>query len=150
MPLWALMLATQWLDIVFAILLAFGIEGYAPIAGALPETYGALIINADYTHSLIGALFLAFLFGAFFCLRYQTRCATILGCVVLSHFALDLLVHRADMPIGPGGPGHLPQLGLGLWQYPRAAAGAELLLVAFGAFTYWHAAKKASATHSQH
>src|SRR6267154_1818774 len=35
---------------------------------------------------------------------------------------LDLIVHRADMPIIPGGGGPLSHLGFGLWRYPTAAA----------------------------
>ena len=57
-PLWALMLATVWLDIVFAPLVAAGIETIRSGDG-----YGSAIIHADYTHSLVGALILAVLFG---------------------------------------------------------------------------------------
>jgi hypothetical protein len=56
------MLATVWLDIEFAPLLAGGVETIknAPGTGG---GYGKSIIHADWTHSLVGALVLAALFG---------------------------------------------------------------------------------------
>jgi hypothetical protein len=61
-PLWALMLATVWLDIVFAPLLAAGVESIDNVPGTTGG-YGKAIIHADWTHSLVGALVLAALFG---------------------------------------------------------------------------------------
>jgi hypothetical protein len=60
--------------------------------------------------------------------------------VSFSHWALDLLVHRADMPLLPGRGLNQPRLGFGLWGYPWAAASIELLLVVMGAWFYWRAA----------
>jgi hypothetical protein len=56
--------------------------------------------------------------------------------VVFSHWLLDLLVHRPDLPILPGNAGGLPLLGLGLWRTPWASVVAELALVVAGAATY--------------
>jgi hypothetical protein len=56
-PLWALMLATGWLDVIFPLYLS-GIETIE-IAPGTAVGYGSAIIHADYTHSLIGALALA-------------------------------------------------------------------------------------------
>ena len=64
--------------------------------------------------------------------------------MAFSHWLLDLVVHRADMPILPGDIGRLPRLGLGLWRWPSASAGLELLLVLIGAALYWRAAAKAA------
>jgi hypothetical protein len=61
-PLWALMLATVWLDIVFVPLFLAGVETIEPVAGA-HSSYGNNIIYADYTHSLIGSLLLSALLG---------------------------------------------------------------------------------------
>src|SRR5262245_61652256 len=62
-PLWALMLATAWLDVVFIPLYATGAEWIEPAPDAT-GSYGGGIIHANYTHSLVGALALAALFGA--------------------------------------------------------------------------------------
>jgi hypothetical protein len=57
-PLWALMLATVLLDIVFAPLLAAGVESIENVPGT-SGGYGKAVIHADWTHSLVGALVLA-------------------------------------------------------------------------------------------
>jgi hypothetical protein len=61
-PLWALMLATVWLDIVFVPLFVAGIETIETVPGT-HGGYGAAVIHADYTHSLLGALLLSGIFG---------------------------------------------------------------------------------------
>jgi membrane-bound metal-dependent hydrolase YbcI (DUF457 family) len=140
-PLWALMLATVWLDVVFVPLLLAGIETIAPIPGTTGG-YGKSIIHADYTHSLVGAAILAVVFGAVAAIPWGRRVGTVLGAVVFSHWVLDLIVHRGDMPILPGNAGNLPRLGFGLWQFPVASAVVELALVVAGAYLYWRAARR--------
>ena len=143
-PLWSLMLACQWMDVVFVPLFALGIERIVPVAGAGPQMgYGQGVIYADYTHSLLGALVLAAGYGLVSAWRWGRRNGVVLAAVVFSHWALDLVVHRADMPILPGNAGNFPRLGLGLWSAPAAAALVELALVLVGAYLYWRAASKA-------
>ena len=137
-PLWSLMLATVWLDIVFIPLFLTGIETLTRVPG-LHGGYGENIIYADYTHSLIGALVLSLVFGLIFGVRWGKRCAIVLGLVSFSHWILDLLVHRHDMPILPGNLGNLPRLGFGLWQLKTGSILVELLLVILGALCYWRA-----------
>ena len=138
-PLWSLMLATVWLDIVFIPLFLTGIETLTRVPG-LRGGYGENVIYADYTHSLIGALALSLVFGLIFGVRWGKRCAIVLGLVSFSHWILDLLVHRHDMPILPGNLGNLPRLGFGLWQLKTGSMLVELLLVILGALCYWRAA----------
>ena len=139
-PLWALMLASQWLDILFVPLLIAGVERLEPVEGAKPGAYGGAVIHADYTHSLVGALLLSGVLGVLFLGRYGRRSAIVLGLMSFSHWLLDLPLHRADMPVLPGGAGGLPKLGFGLWQYPAVSAALELLIVVVGAAMYWRAA----------
>ena len=61
-PLWALMLATQWLDVVFVPLFLTGVETIEKAPDATGP-YGADIIHANYTHSLFGAIVLSLVFG---------------------------------------------------------------------------------------
>lgn len=138
-PLWALMLATAFLDVVFVPLYLAGIERIFPVPGTRGG-YGAGIIHADYSHSLVGALVLAAAFGLVAAIPWGRRVGAVLGAVVFSHWLLDLVVHRADLAILPGAVGGLPRLGFGLWQIPAAAAGVELALVVVGAYLYWRAA----------
>jgi hypothetical protein len=144
-PLWSLMLATAWLDIVFIPLFLMKIETLEPLPG-VSGSYGGSIIYADYTHSLLGALVLSAVFALFFLPRWGKRCAIVLGFVAFSHWLLDLIVHRRDMPLLPGNLGHLPRLGFGLWQFKTASVLAELLLVILGAWCYWRAASDVTRT----
>jgi hypothetical protein len=139
-PLWALMLATQWLDVVFVPLFVLGVERIEPVPGA--TGYGAGVIYADYTHSLLGAAILAVVFGAACGLRFGRRSGIVLAAVALSHWVLDLIVHRADLPLLPGNAGGLPRFGFGLWRVPAAAALAELILVLAGSWRYFQAASQ--------
>ena len=143
-PLWSLMLASVWLDVVFVPLYATGIETTIPVADAAGK-YGVSIIHADYTHSLVGALLLSAVFGGVAAAFWGRRSGIVLAAVVFSHWVLDLLVHRVDLPILPGNVGNLPRLGLALWQYPLLAAGIELAIVIVGGLLYWRAAREAGA-----
>ncbi|MFI6604040.1 permease [Nonomuraea sp. NPDC050536] len=139
-PLWSLMLATQFLDVVFVVLyLAGGIESFQAVA---PGTYGEALISAQYTHSLLGALLLSALYGGFGGWRWGRRAGTVLGLVVFSHWVLDLLVHRADLPLLPGNAGDLPLLGLGLWQSPWATGVLEGILLVIGAVLYFRSVRQ--------
>ena len=139
-PFWALMLACVWLDVVFVPLFLAHIETIKDAPGTRGG-YGAAIIFADYTHSLFGALALSVVFGAIAAIWWSRRTGFVLAAVVFSHWLLDLLVHRADMPILPGNAGGLSRLGFGLWRYPVAAASVEAALVLAGALLYWRAAQ---------
>jgi membrane-bound metal-dependent hydrolase YbcI (DUF457 family) len=140
LPLWALMLSTFLLDVVFIFLNVAGIEYITPANPALGNSYGNALIHAYYTHSLIGALLIAAVAGALAGRRWGQRGGITIATVVFSHWILDLLVHRPDLPILPGNAGNLPLLGFGLWQLPLASALAELALVVGGAYLYYRSA----------
>lgn len=141
-PLWALMLATAWLDVVFIPLYATGVEWIEPAPDAT-GSYGGGIIHANYTHSLVGALALSALFGAAAGWAWGRRVAWVMGVVAFSHWVLDLLVHRSDLPILPGDIAGLPRLGFGLWRLPTVSLLVELALVLAGGWLYWRAARGA-------
>ena len=65
----------------------------------------------------------------------------LLGAVAFSHWVLDLIVHRGDMPVLPGNAGNLPLLGFGLWGTPVASILLEAVLFALGVFLYWRSAR---------
>jgi membrane-bound metal-dependent hydrolase YbcI (DUF457 family) len=78
------------------------------------------VIHADYTHSLLGALVLSALFGAVAGWRWDRRSGVLLGAVAFSHWVLDLIVHRPDLPILPGNAG-----GRCTWSDAVSATGFE-------------------------
>ena len=63
----------------------------------------------------------------------RDRMASLLaGAVVLSHWLLDLLVHRPDLTLA----GDPPKFGFGLWNYPAIEMPLELALT-FGAMAFF-------------
>ncbi len=141
-PLWALMLSTYLLDIVFIFLVSAGIESFTPM-NSLQPAYGGAIIHAYYSHSLVGALLISLIAGLVAIWKWNKRCGLVIGGVVFSHWILDLIVHRPDLPILPGNVGNLPLLGFGLWNIPAASAMLEFLLVISGTYLYYQSAKNA-------
>ena len=140
-PLSALMLATVWLDIVFVPLVLAHLETMQ----RLHKGYGGLLIHADYTHSFVGMLGLSAILVAMFLPAQGKRVAIVIALVSASHWVLDLVVHRPDMPVFPGNLGNFPHFGFGLWNHPPVAACVELILVITGAIMYWRAAMSVSA-----
>ncbi len=140
-PLWALMLSTYLLDVVFIVMVGAGLEGFTPFDPTHPS-YGQVTIHACYDHSLVGALVIALCAGGVARIAWGARAGWIIGAVTFSHWILDLIVHRPDLPILPGNAGHLPLLGFGLWAHPAASASLELLLVLAGGYLYARAAAR--------
>ena len=122
--------ATVMLANLYHLSLRPGIETLEPAPGT-SGGYGSSIIHADYTHSLVGALVLAAVYGLVAAVPWGRRTGAVLAGVVFSHWVLDLVVHRADLPLLPGNAGGLPRLGFGLWQVPAASIVVELLIVVF-------------------
>ena len=129
--LWHGILAVQLIDIVTMVLTLLGIEGQ----GVGPDMH-PLAFDIPYSHSLVGSLVIAAV-GAlgYRALRPRagTKAALIIGALVFSHWVLDLVVHRPDMPILPGGD---TLLGLGLWNLPWVAYALEVLLLG-GMVAWW-------------
>jgi len=123
LPLWALVVAPQFMDLLFLPLVALGVEGY--VSGP----YGHSEIDALYTHSLVGAALIAG--GAYWIGTkvWKTRGAgAVLAGLSFSHWIIDLFVHHNDMPWLPGNLGGFALLGFGLWDYEYAVLATELLM----------------------
>jgi hypothetical protein len=134
------MLASQWLDVFFVPLFLLGIETIEPTDPTNPNAYGGGVIHAVYTHSLVGAVLLSVLAGVVAWALWGRRVGGVIAAVAFSHWLLDLIVHRPDLPILPGNAGGLPLLGFGLWAVPMVAAVVELVLVLGGAYLYYRRA----------
>ncbi|WP_276355631.1 metal-dependent hydrolase [Cohnella caldifontis] len=141
-PLWALMAAAQLIDIAFVPLLLTGVETIDASGGS---GYGEAVIHADYTHSLAGVLAIALLAGWAAAKAWGRRGGFTIGAVVFSHWLLDLIVHRADLPLLPGNAGGLPLIGLGLWKWPEASAALEVVLIVAGSAMYARSVLRRSA-----
>ncbi|MFB5086601.1 permease [Psychrobacillus sp. PGGUH221] len=138
-PLWSLIVSTQLLDIVFIPFILVGLENIESIGDG---GYGNDMIYAFYTHSLVGSLILSILAALLAKRLWGRKSGIIIGAVVFSHWILDFIVHRPDMPILPGNIGNLPLLGLGLWETVPGSVLLEALLLAIGCFFYFSYALK--------
>src|SRR5581483_11392780 len=136
-PLWALMLSTQLLDVLFVPLLLTNVETIVLIGKG---GYDEAIIHANYTHSLVGALLIALVAGLLAWRAWGRKTGLVIGAVVFSHWILDLLVHRMDLPILPGNLGNLPLLGFGLWAFPVVSIVMESILIVVGGALYFSSA----------
>lgn len=125
-PMWTLAAASQLIDIGWSAFIIAGIER-ASVDPALPGS--TLVLEyMPWTHSLpavfawsVGAALLVLLL-----LRLPIWASVIVGLTVFSHWVLDLLVHRPDLELWPGGE----RLGFGLWNYPVPEQAVEIGLIA--------------------
>jgi hypothetical protein len=77
-----------------------------------------------FTHSLVAAIvWSGVMAGSYYGLRRHSRNAAMVGLVVFSHWILDFISHRPDLPLAFGGG---PYFGLGLW---NSAAGTLIVEV---------------------
>lgn len=128
-----LFMAAQFIDLLWPLFLLLGIERVEIDPGNTAFT-PLNFIHYPLTHSFAGVLFWALLFGgAYFALRRDARSSLLLGGLVLSHWLLDLVVHRPDLPLFPGSD---LMVGLGLWNNVAATLLVEGLVFAGGAWLY--------------
>ncbi|MBN2013094.1 hypothetical protein JW960_27435 [candidate division KSB1 bacterium] len=91
-------------------------------------------IYYPFTHSILGVIIWAVLFGLiYYGIRKNVKNALILGSLVLSHWILDLIVHRPDLALVPWSN---IKVGLGLWNSVFLTVLAESLIFVIGAFLY--------------
>lgn len=128
-----LVLAAQFIDLLWPIFLLLGFEHVRIDPG---NTVFTPLDFYDYpfSHSLLAVLGWAIgLALIYFFTRGDTRGAIILGACVLSHWLLDALTHRPDLPLAPGSA---TRVGLGLWNHFTASVVLEGALFAVGIFFY--------------
>ncbi len=132
-PLGLLFVAAQWVDILF---FPFALSGVETLR-LLPAQGGDSVVhfelpNMPYTHSLLAMLIWGVLLGGGAWLAYRRRSRTAValgvavGLTVVSHWALDWLVHMPDMTLWGNDS---PHLGLGLWQHGLLTFALEALLL---------------------
>jgi len=136
LPLWVYFLAVQWVDLVWTVLVYFGVERVSIVPGVNPS--GPLVFDYyPYTHSLAAGLCWAAI--AFVGYRVLTRrqgpqrVAAFLALAVLSHWFLDLIVHQPDLPVYDENW----KVGLGLWNHPMVELAVELALLVAGLVYYF-------------
>jgi membrane-bound metal-dependent hydrolase YbcI (DUF457 family) len=100
-----------------------GVTAFSPLAF---EHY-------PWTHSLLATVGWAVAAAILYGLWSRSRVgATMVGLLVLSHWVLDWVMHRPDLPLYPGSS----FVGLGLWNSVAATLAVELVLFAIGLVIY--------------
>ena len=106
-----LFLAAQLADLLWPNLVLLGLESFTISPGATVVT-PLEFVSYPYSHSLLALTF----WGAAAALLYRgfgrsTEAAFTIGAVIVSHWLLDAVTHKADMPLAFGEA----RVGLGLW-----------------------------------
>src|SRR6185369_16382715 len=105
-----LLFATEFADLIWPIFLLLGIE-HVRVAPGITRMTPLDFYDYPISHSLLAlAVCSAVAAGAW---------AVALG--IVSHWFLDVVMHRADMPLWPGGP----RIGIGLWNSWTAGIAVE-------------------------
>jgi membrane-bound metal-dependent hydrolase YbcI (DUF457 family) len=131
--------ATYWLDLVWPVLLLSGVERVEVDPGNTAFT-PLDFVHYPWTHSLIAAIAWSVLFGLA-CWKLGGRAALVMGLLVFSHWALDAVAHRPDLPLWPGSGA---MVGLGLWNSVAATLVVETSLFAAGVAICLRSSGKAS------
>jgi hypothetical protein len=119
-----LFIAVQLLDIAWAAALLLGFEHARIVPGLLPAS-SLDLYDYPWTHGLVAAIG-----WAWFTYRFSKN--GILGACVFSHWILDFLSHRPDLPLFRGGT----LVGLGLWRFREATVLVEVGLLIAGLLVY--------------
>ena len=134
-PLWVLFVAVQLLDVFWGAFVLLGIERVRIVPG-ITASNPLDLYYMPYTHSLVAAVLWSL--GAYVAYRLirrfgaSHRAGLLVAVAVFSHWVLDFIVHRPDLPLYDD----YPKVGLGLWNYPAPAFLLEIALLFGGMFLY--------------
>jgi hypothetical protein len=125
--------AALFVDLLWPIFLLLGWERVKIDPGNTAFTPLAFVYY-PITHSLLTGLGWALAAGAIYYGFTRYRAGTIaVALLVLSHWLLDFVVHRPDLPLAPGGS---QLLGLGLWDSIAGTLAVEAILFTIGIGIY--------------
>lgn len=129
-----LFLAAQLADLLWPTLLLIGVEEVRIDPGITVVT-PLDFVKYPYSHSLVAMVAWAILFGIVYKVARRSRPAAgiLLAALVVSHWVLDFVVHRPDLPLTVGGP---VRCGLGLWSSVPGTLAVEVPLFLAGVFLY--------------
>ena len=126
-------LAVQFLDLLWPILLLLGVEHVRIDPGNTPFT-PLDFFDYPVSHSLVTSLLYSLAFALiYYLLRHDRIGAAVLALGVFSHWLLDFVTHRPDLPVSPWSG---DRLGLGLWNSIPATLLVESVLFAGGVILY--------------
>jgi hypothetical protein len=132
-----LVLAAQFADLLWPIFLLAGWERVR-IAPGITRMTPLDFVWYPWSHSLLMQIVWGVALGAaYLAFRRDARSAAVVAVCVPSHWVLDWIVHRPDLPIVPGGA----RYGLGLWNSLPLTLILELALFLGGIAIYMSATR---------
>jgi hypothetical protein len=138
MSLGTMVLATLFPDLLGWALVVTGFEHFA-IRPGITTTNPLDLYDYPISHSLAtDALWGALLAAAYYLLRRYWRGSVLIFVLVLSHWFLDLIAHRPDMPLAPGIHKYY---GFGLYNSRPGMIAVEGLIWLFGIAMYLRATR---------
>jgi membrane-bound metal-dependent hydrolase YbcI (DUF457 family) len=123
-----LIAAAVLLDLLWPVFLLLGWEEVRVVRGPTP------LLNLDFvsypiSHSLATTIGWALLAGGAYWAATRYRAGAVwIAILVASHWILDFVTHRPDLPLWPGGP----RVGLGLWSSTFKTIAVEEAMLAVG------------------
>jgi hypothetical protein len=132
-----LFVAPTLADLLWPIFLLLGVEHAHVVPG--PNPFLTLWLDDyPYSHSLFALIVWGALFGYVYKAKTgDKRAALVIALLVASHWVLDVVTHRPDIQLYPGGA----KLGLGLWNSPAATVIVESILLLSGVAIYLRATR---------
>lgn len=128
-----LFLASQFIDLIWPSLLLLDLEQVV-INPGITQVNPLEFVNYPISHSLLMVMVWGLLVGlGYFLLQNNRKGAFLLTILVVSHWFLDLIVHRPDLPLAPG---LSMKVGLGLWDSWAGTLVVESFLFIAGAYIY--------------
>lgn len=125
--------AAQFADLLWPIFLLLGWERVR-IAPTGNPFLTLQFTHYPWSHSLVMLVFWGVAFGiVYYAVTGYARGAAVVPLLVISHWVLDLIAHRPDLPLSPSG---MARAGLGLWHYPAATILVECAMFAVGIAIY--------------
>jgi hypothetical protein len=132
-----LLTAAQFPDVLWPVLVALGVE-HVRIARGYTAFTPLEFVSYPYSHSLLLLVVWGVLLGLV--TRQVVRekgVVLVIAALVVSHWVLDFVTHRPDMPLYPGSP----RYGLGLWNSVAGTLAVELSMYAVGLWIYIRATR---------
>ena len=128
----ALFVAVQFADLLWPVLVASGVESVRIAPGDTAFT-PLEFLSYPWSHSLLMLAVWGLIFGAAVGARTRVpRALPLIAVLVVSHWVLDWVTHRPDMPLYPGSA----KIGLSLWNSVPMTLLIELAMYAAGVAIY--------------
>lgn len=136
-----LFISAQWIDLVWPFMLILGLEQVEVDPGNTAFT-PLNFISYPFTHGLVSVLIWgALLGGLYYWIKKDGKGAMIVGMLVISHWILDFITHRPDLPLMFGSEA---KVGLGLWNSIAGTVLLESAIFILGVFLYLKATRAAN------